>query len=514
VPGLSRLSTWALPLATALSLGIAAPARAAGDVVIGLDATILGLDPADLNDNLSMTATRTMLQGLYGFDKDMKMIPVLAESCEANAAASEYVVHLRHGISFHDGAPFDATAVKTSFDRARDPANHLKRASLYAPIERVDVVDPFTVKIVLKYPFGAFINNLAHAAYEIMSPKAIAKYGKGVDRHPSGTGPYMFVSLQPDALKVVKNPNYWKPGLPKVDSITIRNVPESGSRLAMLQTGEAQYIFPLPVEMAAAVEHNPALDVIAAKSVYARYVALNTMRKPFDDVRVRQALNYAVDKQAFVKVVFNGFAVPLESALAANLPGFVSQGGPWPYDVAKARALLAEAGYPNGFESVLWGTNSSLVQKGMQFLQQQFALVGVTVQVEPLEAGVLAAKLWGATTPADATTLMHYTAWSASTGDADWGLRPLFSGEAFPPVLFNTAYYSSPVVNAAIKAGLETADAAKRAEAYKTAQAQIWKDAPWVFLDSDYNLSAKTKKLSGVYVLPVGQMLTEEAELN
>jgi glutathione transport system substrate-binding protein len=134
--------------------------------------------------------------------------------------------------------------------------------------------------------------------------------------------------------------------------------------------------------------------------------------------------------------------------------------------------------------------------------------------VEPLEAGVLAAKLWGVTTPADATTLMHYTAWSASTGDADWGLRPLFSGEAFPPVLFNTAYYSSPVVNAAIKAGLETADAAKRAEAYKTAQAQIWKDAPWVFLDSDYNLSAKTKKLSGVYVLPVGQMLTEEAELN
>ena len=515
MPRSIRFPTWALPLAAALTLGIAAPARAAGDVVIGLDASILGLDPADLNDNLSMTATRTMLQGLYGFDKDMKMIPVLAESYEANAAATEYVIHLRHGITFQDGAPFDATAVKTSFDRARDPANHLKRASLYAPIDHIDVVDPFTVKIVLKYPFGAFINNLAHAAFAIMSPKAIAQYGKDVDRHPSGTGPFMFDSWQPDALKVVKNPHYWRPGLPKVDSLTIRIVPEDGSRLAMLQTGEAQYIFPLPVEMAPAIEHSPTLDVIAAKSIYARFVALNNMRKPFDDVRVREALNYAVDKQAFVKVVYNGFAVPLDSSLPANLSGYVSQGAPWPYDVAKAKALLAEAGYPNGFTSTIWGNNASLTQKAMQFLQQQFALVGVKVEVEPLEAGVAAAKVWNVTNPGDATTLMAYVAWSASTGDADWGLRPLLGGpDAFPPKLFNIAYYSSPQVNADIKAGLETADVAKRMAAYKDAQAVIWKDAPWVFLTSDYNLSAKSKKLSGIYVLPDAQMLTEEAALS
>jgi glutathione transport system substrate-binding protein len=151
----------------------------------------------------------------------------------------------------------------------------------------------------------------------------------------------------------------------------------------------------------------------------------------------------------------------------------------------------------------------------MQFLQQQFAMVGVTVEVEPLEAGVLASRIWNVTTPEDATTMMHYSSWSASTGDADWGLRPLLGGpDAFPPKLFNTAYYSSPQVNADIKAGLETADAPKRAAAYKDAQAVIWKDAPWIFLGSDYNLSAKSKKLSGVYVLPDGQMLTEEAALN
>jgi glutathione transport system substrate-binding protein len=214
-------------LAFAAVIAAAAPAYAAGDVVIGLDANIVGLDPADLNDNLSMSASRTMLQGLYGFDKDMKIIPVLAESYAANEEATEFVIKLRHNISFQDGAPFNAEAVKISFDRARNPENHLKRSSLYAPIDHIDVVDDYTVKITLKAPFGAFVNNLAHQAFAISSPKAIAQYGKDLDRHPVGTGPYKFVSWETDTFKVVKNENYWKPGVPKVDSITIRSVPES-----------------------------------------------------------------------------------------------------------------------------------------------------------------------------------------------------------------------------------------------------------------------------------------------
>ncbi len=501
-----------LGVALPFAAGLAPAARAAGDVVVALDANIIGLDPADLNDNLSMTASRTMLQGLYGFDKDMKMIPVLAESTDASADAMTYVIHLRKGIIFHDGAPFNAEAVKTSFDRARNPDNHLKRASLYAPIDKIEVVDNDTVKITLKYPFGAFINNLAHQAYAISSPKAIAEFGKELGRHPSGTGPYKFVSWGTDTLKVAKNEKYWKPGLPKVDSITIRSMPENGVRLAALQAGEAQYIYPMPPELVRVVEKDPRIDVVSARSIYARYVAMNNMRKPFDNPKVRLAMNYAVDKNAFLKVVYGGYGVPLDSPLPSNLSGYTKQGS-YPYDPAKAKALLAEAGLPNGFETVLWGGNSTLSQRAMQFLQQQFAAVGVKVAVEPLESGVAAAKIWNVKTPEEATTMMHFTAWSASTGDADWGLRPLLDGGAFPPTLFNTAYYSNPVVNDAIKAGLTTADPAKRQAAYDIAQAQIWKDTPWIFLISDDNVSAKTKTLSGIYVLPDGQMLMEEAEL-
>jgi glutathione transport system substrate-binding protein len=500
-----------LSVALPLAAGLALPAHAAGNAVVALDANIIGLDPADLNDNLSMTASRTMLQGLYGFDKDMKMIPVLAESTEASADAMSYVVHLRHGIVFHDGAPFNATAVKTSFDRAMNPDNHLKRAALYAPIDKTEVVDEFTVKITLKYPFGAFINNLAHQAFAISSPKAIAEFGKDIARHPSGTGPYKFVSWETDTLKVEKNEQYWKPGLPKVDTLTIRSIPENGARLAMLQAGEAQYIYPMPPELVKVLAKSPKLDVVSAPSIYARYVALNTLRKPFDDIRVREALNYAVDKTAFLKVVFGGYGVPLTAPLPANLSGYHKQDTSYPYDPAKAKKLLAEAGYPNGFEAPLWGGSSTLSRRGMEFLQQQFAAVGVKVSVEPLEAGVAAAKVWNVTTPEDATTLMYYAAWSASTGDADWGLRPLFYGKSFPPALFNVAYYSNKVTDAAIEAGLTTADPAKRQAAYDTAQAQIWKDVPWVFLVSDDNVSAKAKDFDGVFVLPDGQMLMEEA---
>ena len=504
-----------LRFSVALPLACFAPsAFAASDVVVALDANVIGLDPADLNDNLSMTATRTMLQGLYGFDREMKTIPVLAESYEASPDATVYTLHLRHGVSFHDGAPFNAQAVKTSFDRAADPENHLKRASLYAPIKSNEVIDDYTLKITLNAPFGAFINNLAHQAFAISSPKAIAEFGRDLGRHPVGTGPYRFVSWSTDTLKVARNEHYWKPGLPKVDSITVRSVPENGARLAMLQAGEAQFIFPMPPELAKVVERDPKIDVVAARSIFARYVALNTRRKPFDDLRVRQALNYAIDKQAFMKVVFAGYAVPLDSPLPTLLPGHEAQPTPYAYDPAKARALLAEAGYPNGFETVLWGANSTTSQRGMSFLQQQLAAVGVKASVEPLESGTAAAKIWSVKTPEEATTLMHYAAWSASTGDADWGLRPLFYSRGFPPVLFNTAYYANKDVDAAIEAGLTTADIAKRLEAYKAAQAIIWKDAPWIFLASDDNISAKSKRLSGIYVMPDQQMLMEDAVLN
>jgi glutathione transport system substrate-binding protein len=453
-----------------------------------------------------------MMQGLYGFDKDMNLIPVLAESYTANDTATEFTFKLRTGISFHDGAPFDAAAVKANFDRVTNPANHLKRTSLFAMIDHTDAVDPTTVKFVLKNPFGAFVPTIAHPSGMQLSPKAIQQYGRDINRNPVGTGPFKFVSWSADTLKVTKNDKYWKPNLPQVASVTFRSVPENGARLAMLQAGEAQFIYPMPPEMIRVVEHNANITINNAPSIYERYVAMNVMKHPYGDLRVRQALNYAVDKAAFAKVVWSGYEDPADSPIPPHLAFHVAQ-QPWPYDPAKAKQLLAQAGVGDGFDTEIWANTTTIALRAMQFLQQQLGAVGVRVKVTALEAGLLDSKIWSVQKPEDSQLQLYTGAWSSSTGDADWGLRPLFWTQAGPPKLYNVGYYSNKDVDADLEGALATAEPKKRAALYADAQKRLWDDAPWIFLGVDRSLSAQSKKLSGLYMIPDGGLLIEEAAL-
>ncbi|MDR3437369.1 glutathione ABC transporter substrate-binding protein [Telmatospirillum sp.] len=498
--------------AAALAVSLAAPSVSASarTLVVGVDDNLTLLDPADINDTLSQSATRLIYQGLYGFDAAMHLEPLLAESFEVNGDATVYTFHLRKGVTFHDGTAFDAQAVKINVDRVANPDNRLKRQSMLSTVDHTEVVDPSTVRIYLKRPFGALVNTMAHAATFMISPAALEKYGHDIGRHPVGTGPYRFKSWAGDTLETVRNDHYWKAGLPKVDGVTFKSVPENGSRVAMLKAGEAQLIFPVPPELVPVIANDKTLQLDKAPSIVVRFVSLNIAKKPFDDVRVRQALNYAIDKTAYCKVVYSGFCTPADTPLPVPLKFSVSQ-GVWPYDPAKAKALLAEAGYTKGFESEIVARNNSTFIRGMQFIQQQLAEIGVKLTVTPLEAGVEAQRIWGVEKPADSTVLMNFNGWSSSTGDADWALRPLFWSKGFPPKLFNAAYYKNDAVDAALEAGIGTADDDKRAVAYKTAQDLIWKDAPWIFLGVDQIISAKSKSLSGAVVLPDRSLNFEQA---
>jgi glutathione transport system substrate-binding protein len=499
----------AAAIGPAAMLGSRVAFAADADLTVGVPTDLTGLDPADVNDTLSQSACRLMLQGLYGFDKDMKLIPVLAESYTANESATEFVFKLRTGISFHDGTPFDADAVVVNFNRVSNPAGHLKRTSLFAMIAKTEALDPQTVKFTLKTPFGAFVPTIAHPAGMILSPKAIKEHPQDLSRNPVGTGAFTFVSWTTDTLKVAKNDKYWKPGFPKFDTVTFRSVPENGSRIAMLQTGEAQFIYPVPPEMMRAIDRSPTITVINAPSIIERYVAINVRKQPFDDIRVRQALNYAVDKSAYAKVVWSGYEDVADSPIPPHL-SFYSRQDPWPYDPAKAKQLLAAAGHASGVETEIWGNTTTISQRGMQFIQQQLALVGIKVNVVPLEAGLLDQKIWSVQKPDDSQLQMYYGGWSASTGDADWGLRPLFWTGGFPPVLYNVGYYSNPDVDKDLVGGLSTADASARAQFYADAQSRIWKDAPWIFLGVDRILAAHSKKLASVYQMPDGGLLIDE----
>jgi glutathione transport system substrate-binding protein len=496
----------------ALLLSVAPAAHAEKNVTVAVSDNILGLDPTDLNDSVSLSATRLFYQGLFGFDKDFKVVPVLAERFEVNGNATEYTIHLKPNIKFQDGTAFNAQAVKVNYDRLRDPANHLKRQSLLDAIERVDAVDDATVRIILKNPSGVLPNYLAHTGASIISPKALEQYGKDISRHPVGTGPFVFVAKQTDSLQAKRNPAYWRAGLPHLDGITIRSVPENGSRIAMLRSGEAQFIFPLPPESVELLAKDAKLMIEKTPSIVIHYVALNTQKKPFDDPRVRQALNYAVDKDAFIKVVYNGYASPMDAPAAPGI-AFYSKQGAWPYDPAKARKLLADAGYANGFDTDIWTFSNTLNVRAVQFLQQQLAAVGVRAAVTPIEAGVATSRLWGPKTPAEAQVRMFFGSWAPSTGDADWALRPLLSERSFPPAMFNVSYYRNEAVDAALTRGLSTADPAVRKAAYDEVQKTVWQDAPWLFLSVDTLLSGRSKQLTGLTQQPDTSLSYETADL-
>lgn len=501
-------------IAAALALTAAAPAMAAKDVVVAVGSNFTTLDPYDANDTLSQAVAKSFYQGLFGLDKDMKVQKVLAKDYSVSQDGKVYTIQLRGGVKFQDGSDFNAQAVKVNLDRASNPDNHLKRYNLYRNIASTEVVDPLTVKIILRQPFSAFINILAHPATAMISPAALKKYGKDIGFHPVGTGPYQLETWnQTDFVKVKKFPDYWQKGLPKLDTITWRPVVDNNTRAAMLQTGEANLAFPIPFEQAARLKTNPRLELVTTPSIMQRYISMNVTQKPFDNLKVRQAINYAINRQALVKVAFSGYADPATGVVPPAI-AYSQSYQPWPYDPAKARQLLKEAGYPNGFTTTLWSShNHSTARKVLQFTQQQLAQVGIKAKVTAMDAGQRAAQVEGKGQK-ESGVRMFYTGWSASTGEADWALSPLFASRNWPPTLFNTAFYSNPQVDKDLDQALQTSDDAQKGKLYKDAQDTIWKESPWVPLVVEKLVSAHDKTLSGFYVMPDTGFSFDDADLS
>lgn len=508
-----RALVW-LCLAVALAAGSVTPALASEDVTVAIATPIDSLDPYDTNSTIAQAVGKAYYQGLFTFDRELNVKPLLATGYEVSDDGLTYTIHLRDKVKFHDGTDFNAKAVKVNLERVLDKSNGLARYNQFSRIKRVEVVDPLTVKIVLKKPFSALINALAHPAAMMISPTALKKWGENIAFHPVGTGPFKFVEWDPAThLTVEKWEGYWEEGIPKIDTLTFRTVTNNNTRAAMLQTGEAQFIYPVPYAQAKLLEKDPNIDVVATPSIILEYLSMNMLHEPFDDVRVRRAINYAINKRAMAKVVFRGYAIPAEGVIPQGVK-YAKKLGPWPYNPEKARQLLKEAGYPDGFSTTLWSAyNDGTSAKALQFLQQQLGQVGIDVKVKLLEPGVRSQLVQSAPDPEKAPVRMYYAGWSASTGEADWALRPLLVTSAWPPVFNNTAYYSNSKVDAAVKQALLTTDEAEKTKLYAKAQKQIWQDAPWAFLVTPKVVSAQSKKLTGFYVMPDGSLNFKNVDL-
>ncbi|MBE3598808.1 MAG: glutathione ABC transporter substrate-binding protein [Limnochordaceae bacterium] len=506
-PKLKGLSFLLAIVATLTVAGWGAASPATVTVAVGADA--VRLDPPDMTDNPSETVLRHIMDGLVEFDEQLQIRPALAERWEFQNGGKDVVFYLRKGVRFHDGTPFDAAAVKANFDRIL--AGGLRRTSLYEPyIQSVEAKDTYTVVFHLKFPFGAFLHHLAHGAGLIQSPSNIRRWGDKVGQHPVGTGPFKFVEWVPgDHITLEANKQYWK-GAPKFDRLVFRVVPEDATRVFQLETGEADVITFLPPSEVPRLRANRDLDIRVADSLRVIYVGFNVLRKPFDDVRVRQAVNYAIDKELIVSQVLGGMASVSDSPMAPGVNGYCKTGG-YPYDPERARQLLKEAGYPQGLEVSLWAPQGRYLKDyetaiAIQAMLQQ---VGIRVRLQTMEWATYLRNIFDVPKE-QAQYQMYMLGWAPSTGDADWVMRPLLSSQSFPPG-DNASYYGNPKVDQLIQEGMRTSDPDARARIYCEAQKQVVADAPWAFLHVVKQVVGVRASLQGVKVLPIEIVLVKDA---
>ena len=317
--------------AAAGTLAFSAPASAR-TVTVAVSASFTSLDPYDAPDILTRLASKSFYEGLFTFNSKMEPVPELAQGYETSPDAKVWTVTLKKGVKFHDGSEFTADAVKANFDRLLNPDNKLSRYNVYKFIEKVEVLDPYKVRFTLQAPLATFVRRLAMTNPQMICPSLLKDAhgleGKKVTAfNACGTGPYTLVSFNPaEELVVKKNPNYRDPSLPKLDGIVWKPVVENSTRAAMLHTGEAQFVFPMPNEQIASFKGDPKFRIEEVPSIMQRYLSINTTVKPFDDVRVRQAINYAINKEALCKVAFAGYAVPSATIYPAEIPGALKLG--------------------------------------------------------------------------------------------------------------------------------------------------------------------------------------------
>jgi peptide/nickel transport system substrate-binding protein len=436
------------------------------------------LDPA----STSLTAAGQVIAAvfdplLYAVQGQSKRVyyPGLATGYSASGDATRYRFHLRHGVKFHDGTPFDATAVKATFDYIVDPSTKAKSelGSLGA-YQQTRIIDPFTVEIVFKQPNAAFANEMT--TISIASPTAMKKYGSQFGRNPVGTGPFIFKSWTPgQQVEVVKNPAYtWGPGVlghkgpAYLDQLTFRVLQDPSAQFNALQTGEVTVAQNLTTQaVAQALKGTKFKNWTAQASGLPYAMIMNVRRPPTKDVRVRRALIHATDREGIAKTLYQGLYTASKSIVTPATPGFHPSQDLYPYDPERAGHLLDQAGWRagSGGQRSKAGTPlavSVINAQGFgfddisQLMQSEFKKVGVKATITD--------QAFPAVNTTYANGVMNLSNWFWFDVDPSF-LRVLFSCSQIG-VGFNNARYCNPKIDAALTAADSIGSAPKRAAAY------------------------------------------------
>jgi len=375
-----------LTLAFVLAMSVSPIAMAAGakdTLTLGLVLEPPGLDPtAGAASAIREVTYANIYEGLTRIDRAGAVQPDLAEGWGISDDGLTYTFHLIEGVKFHDGSPFDCSVVKFSYERAMAPDSVNAQKQLFEPIAHVDCPDARTAVVVLKHPSATFLFGMGWGDAVMVSPKSAATNVT----HPVGTGPFRFKQwVQGDRVELERNPDYWG-ARPKLSAVTFRFIADPAAATAAMLAGDVDAFsnFPAP-EAVDQFKADPRFAVHIGTTEGKTILALNNARKLFNDVRVRRALAYAIDRKQIVDGAESGFGAPIGSHYVPSDPGYVDLVGTYPFDPAKAKALLAEAGVAPGTVFTIALPPPPYARRGGEIIAAMLADVGITAKLEQVE---------------------------------------------------------------------------------------------------------------------------------
>jgi len=483
------------------------------------DATLL--DPADVTDGESVMVVTNLFDTLVAFKRGSTEIePSLAREWTTSDDKLTWTFTLLEGIKFHDGSPLDANAVVFSFERQRDPAHPARRATNafsyyqnnFKALEKVEAVDEKTVRFTLNQPYAPFLAALALFNCAIVSPTAFASEGKDADgrykynfaQKPVGSGPFVFESWEKDAhITLRANKDYWG-GAPHIEKLVFKAVTDAQTRLKELEAGGIHGMENPELRDLALIQKNPDLRLVGGPGINVCYLAMHTGKKPFDDVRVRQAVAFAIDKKRIIATAYDNLAKPAVSMCPETMAGFSKTLLDRTRDPKRAKRLLAEAGYADGLKTTLSypvAQRTYLPNPGTTAIQIQQDLreVGIEVELKRCE--------WSALVKETQTGNhdMCLMGWMADIFDPDNFLYVLLDKDnAVEGVANNLSFYKGERVHELLLAAQRTYDWHRRESLYHEAQEILHEEVPTVPLATVPDFRALRKDVRGYSIYPAG----------
>jgi len=495
-----------------LVAGACRAATGQGTLVYGLTLSPSSIDPhVGASSELGIPLT-SVYDPLVWLTLEGEFVPGLAERWEISEDGTSYTFYLRQDVTFHDGTPFNADAVCVNLDRIANPETRSAKArSLLGPYDACEVIDEYTARVTFTSPYAPFLSAASQVYLAIASPTALAKWGDEYQFHQVGTGPFTFKEYVPnDRITLERNPDYqWAPsffarqGPPSLDEIEFRFFVDAATRSPALESGQVQVMGEIPPADAARLDADPDFQLIAVPVPgLSLQMYLNTERTPTDDIRVRQALLYAADRQEIVDVVFMGYSPPAYGPLTRVTWGYTdSVESMYPFDPDRARALLDDAGWvdSNGdgirerdgqrlaLQTILssWG----FVPEIGQVLKQQYEQVGIELDLQVIAA---------------------YPALVQTAAEGNYHLIPFTLSSSDPSILDSTFYSSNveggfnwskvrdPELDRLLDLGIETQDAAERAGIYAQIQERIMEEALILPIRDYVNLNGASSSVEGL----------------